>query len=369
MSNGHAHHSSMSAKRLALVGAAALVGSLVVSASPGAAEPDTATASPRSAKPTISEIKDRIDTLSHQAEIASENLNTSRVQVHAARQRLSALQADVDRKRSRVEKLRSLVVGSALSDFRNGGGLSATTSFLVADDAGSFMNGVASTAMVEHQQTALLTNLTQQQRQLGVQEQQAQREVAAIDKVRAEVARHKSQLDDRSQKAQDILDGLEAAERARLLRMQAAAEPAITVDPSRSAPRTSTSTSPAAPVRNVPASGRAGVAVQTALDQLGDPYVYGAAGPDSFDCSGLTMYAWRAAGVALSHSSSVQSGQGTSVSISSLVPGDLVFYYSPVSHVGMYIGNGQVVHAPRPGRSVEIVPLNSMPINHAQRVG
>jgi cell wall-associated NlpC family hydrolase len=118
-----------------------------------------------------------------------------------------------------------------------------------------------------------------------------------------------------------------------------------------------------------PSSGRAAVAVQTALAQLGKPYVYGAAGPDAFDCSGLTMYSWAAAGVSLSHASSVQSGQGVPVSISALQPGDLVFYYSPVSHVGMYIGNGQVVHAPHPGSVVEIVPLYSMPIAWARRVG
>jgi len=278
----------LSAKRVSILSAAALVGSLVLSASPGSADPGGSTNAAKGDKPTISEVKDRIDTLNHQAEIASENLNTVRVQIQAARQRLSALQTDVDRKRSRVDKLRSLVVGTALSDFQNGGGLSTTTSFLVADNPGAFMNGVASKAMVEHQQTGLLTKLTQQQRQLGVQEQQAQREVAAINKDRAQVAQHKSELDDRTQQAQDILDNLEAAERARLLRLQAAAEPTQT---SPSAPRVS--------VSDVPASQRAQVAVQTALDQIGDPYVYGAAGPDAFDCSGLTMYAWNAAGVAL----------------------------------------------------------------------
>ena len=100
------------------------------------------------------------------------------------------------------------------------------------------MNGVASKAMVEHQQTGLLTKLTQRQRQLDVQEQQAQSEVAAINKDRAEIAQHKSELEDRTQQAQDILDNLEAAERARLLRLQAAAEPTF-AEPSRSAPRVS----------------------------------------------------------------------------------------------------------------------------------
>jgi cell wall-associated NlpC family hydrolase len=115
-------------------------------------------------------------------------------------------------------------------------------------------------------------------------------------------------------------------------------------------------------------SARAQVAVQTALAQVGDPYVYGAAGPDAFDCSGLTMYSWAAAGVSISHASSAQPGEGTPVSISSLQPGDLVFYYSPISHVGMYIGNGQLVHAANPSRPVEVVPVDSMPIAMAVRI-
>jgi peptidoglycan DL-endopeptidase CwlO len=118
-----------------------------------------------------------------------------------------------------------------------------------------------------------------------------------------------------------------------------------------------------------PASGAAQKAVQTALAQIGDPYVYGAAGPDAFDCSGLTMYAWAAAGVSIPHASSMQPSSGTPVSISDLRPGDLVFYYSPISHVAMYIGHGEVVHAPHTGSYVQIVPLTSMPIAMAVRIG
>ena len=93
------------------------------------------------------------------------------------------------------------------------------------------------------------------------------------------------------------------------------------------------------------------VAVNTALAQLGKPYVWGGAGPSSFDCSGLTQYAYGAAGRSLPHSSRMQSSVGTPVSTANLQPGDLLFFYSPVSHVGMYIGNGQMVHAPTSGVS------------------
>jgi len=109
--------------------------------------------------------------------------------------------------------------------------------------------------------------------------------------------------------------------------------------------------------------------VATALAQVGDPYSYGAAGPDAFDCSGLTMFAWRAAGVSLPHSSSMQAGMGVPVSASAMQPGDLVFYYSPISHVGMYIGNGRLVHAPNSSTTVQVVDVDMMPLAAVRRVG
>jgi cell wall-associated NlpC family hydrolase len=103
------------------------------------------------------------------------------------------------------------------------------------------------------------------------------------------------------------------------------------------------------------------IAVNTALAQVGKPYVWGAAGPNSYDCSGLAEYAYAAAGVALPHSSSMQSTMGVPVSEAALQPGDLVFFYSPVSHVAMYIGNGQIVQASTYGQPVAVTQLAYMP--------
>ena len=112
----------------------------------------------------------------------------------------------------------------------------------------------------------------------------------------------------------------------------------------------------------------AGEAVRTALAQLGDRYVAGASGPDAFDCSGLTMYAYAAAGVTLPHSSRAQSTMGTAVARADLQPGDLVFFYTPVSHVGIYIGNGQMVHASVPGRPVAVTSVDKGGYVGARRV-
>jgi cell wall-associated NlpC family hydrolase len=125
----------------------------------------------------------------------------------------------------------------------------------------------------------------------------------------------------------------------------------------------------AVPSGVVAPSAAAQKAVDTALAQVGDPYVWGAGGPDAFDCSGLTQYAYSAAGISLPHSSSSQSQMGTPVSRDQLQPGDLVFFYSPVSHVGMYIGNGQMVHASTSGQPVKVASLDSMgSYNSARRI-
>jgi cell wall-associated NlpC family hydrolase len=117
-----------------------------------------------------------------------------------------------------------------------------------------------------------------------------------------------------------------------------------------------------APVAPAPApTAAAQIAVDTALAQIGDPYVWGGAGPDAFDCSGLTEYAYAAAGIYLPHSSSMQSAMGIPVSEADLQPGDLVFFYTPVSHVAMYIGNGEIVQASTYGEPVAVTELAYMP--------
>ncbi|MPQ99043.1 hypothetical protein GB931_14155 [Modestobacter sp. I12A-02628] len=96
------------------------------------------------------------------------------------------------------------------------------------------------------------------------------------------------------------------------------------------------------------------------MAQRGKPYVWAGSGPGSFDCSGLTQFAYAAAGISLPHSSRAQSTIGAPVARADLQPGDLVFFYSPVGHVGVYIGNGQIVHAPTRGDVVKVSDLATM---------
>ena len=119
-------------------------------------------------------------------------------------------------------------------------------------------------------------------------------------------------------------------------------------------------TAPAASAA-VPAQTQAAqAAVNTAMAQQGKPYAWGGSGPNSFDCSGLTQFAFKAAGITLPRTTSAQATVGTPVARANLQPGDLVFFYSPISHVGIYIGNGQMVHAPTSGSVVKTVSVDAM---------
>lgn len=119
------------------------------------------------------------------------------------------------------------------------------------------------------------------------------------------------------------------------------------------------------PISTSPARGATALAF--AKKQLGEPYRYGAAGPDRWDCSGLTMMAWRKAGVSLPHQAKAQYSRGKKVAKADLRPGDLVFFYPGISHVGIYAGKGRVIHASRPGKPVASVPMKYMPYHGARR--
>ncbi|SDY32171.1 Cell wall-associated hydrolase, NlpC family [Modestobacter sp. DSM 44400] len=183
--------------------------------------------------------------------------------------------------------------------------------------------------------------------------QQAQATAAA-----AQTAAEASVADLEAQ--QDALGEQLAGYEADLARLSAADQ--VTVQNVLSGPVLTTAKPAPAP------TAAAGDAVQTALAQLGDAYVPGASGPDAFDCSGLTMYAYAAAGITLPHSSRAQSTMGTAVARADLQPGDLVFFYTPVSHVGLYIGNGQMVHASVPGRPVAVTSVDKAGYVGARRV-
>lgn len=300
-------------------------------------------ASPTFAEPDISDVQARVDSLYEQAEKASERYNDAKIDLKQAQTRLRALRADLSRQQERVDAVRTEVAQAVVSQYQ-GQALSTTTQVLLAKDPDTFLDQIATVSGYNDQQAEMMADFAVQAQQLEMREAAAKRELARIAETEKTLADEKAEIDKKAAEANELLDRLEAR----------------SASVSRGSTRVPT---------NVAVSGRAGAAVQYALAQVGDAYVYGAAGPDAFDCSGLTMMAWAQAGVSLPHSSSAQMGSGTPVSQSQLAPGDLVFYYSPVSHVGIYIGNGQIVHAANPSTGVRVAPVFSMPYSGAVRVG
>ncbi len=319
------------------------------------------TASPSSAEPNIEDVQQRVESLYHQAEIASERYNEVRHDMEQGKARLKSLRADLDRKEQQVEEIRQQVVSSILAQSQ-GQAFSSATQVAVSEDPDAFLERLVVVSQYNEQQNQVKSQFASQIKQLELRQQAAKRELTQIASAKEELATQKATIDDKAAEAKQLLTRLkdEAAARAaarasRDLDRTPVAQPAPTPAP--------------APAPTASVSGRAGAAVDFALAQVGDAYVWGATGPDAFDCSGLTMAAWQQAGVSLPHSSSSQMSSGTSVSSDSLQPGDLVFYYSPVSHVGIYIGNGQIVHAANPSDGVTTAPVFSMPYSGAVRPG
>lgn len=179
-------------------------------------------------------------------------------------------------------------------------------------------------------------------------ESQAKAATAAAAALTRSLATRKADLSRRASQAAALFQRLNATER---MALSAAQTPEAADRPSRSTRTQPTPTG--TPPATVPVSGRAGVAVATARAQVGKPYVWGATGPATFDCSGLTGYSWRSAGVTLPRTSRAQYAAGVKVSRSALQPGDLVYFGSPIYHVAIYIGNNMMVSAPQPGDVVK----------------
>ncbi|GAA1450116.1 C40 family peptidase [Mycobacterium cookii] len=304
-------------------------------------------ATPAQADPDIKDVKVRVDRLYHEAEAAQERLHDARLDLADLRRDLAGLRADQERQDERLDAVRDQVSGAVVRQLE-GEGISTVGQIVVSEDPGSFLDTLSTMSSFNDLQSSLLSDYDTELEALAIRQEATDARADEIAELTEQLSTEKDTVDDKLAEAKELLADLEAEERERVL-----------------ASRGSSTRVPA----SVPASGRAAAAIQYAMAQVGDAYVYGAMGENAFDCSGLTMRAWAQAGVSLPHSSSAQFGSGPRIAASDLQPGDLVFYYSPISHVGMYIGNGMIVHAANPGTGVAVAGLHSMPYVGAVRPG
>jgi len=302
-------------------------------------------ATPAQADPDIQDVQSRVDRLYREAEKASERFNDARIELRELRRDLKSLRADQDRQDDAVEEVRAEVSDSVVRQYQ-GQSLSAVGQVVVSEDPQSFLSQLSTMSAFNDMQEQLFDDYSTELEALALRTGATEKRAGQIAAVKERLAEEKATADRKLAEAQKLLERLEAEEREAILSRGTVRVPS-----------------------NVPASGRAAAAIRYAMAQVGDAYVYGAAGPNAFDCSGLTMMAWAQAGVSLPHSSSAQFSSGPRVAESDLRPGDLVFYYSPISHVGIYLGNGLIVHAANPGTGVVVSALHSMPYVGAVRPG
>ena len=305
-------------------------------------------AAPSAADPSVGDAQHRVETLHRQTKKLSADFKQVSTGLHDARLSLAGLRAARGVQQDRLAELRQQVSEGVVNSFEGD-----TTDSTDTSSTGVQQGPLTTVSEYTQEQRDAIDGVESHLSHLSQRLDAVRGRVVTLRDRKAHLARQNKALGHRANHAQDVLSRVR--EELRQQREQRL---------SRSSSR------PAAPVGTAaPASGSAGAAVSYAMAQLGDAYVYGAAGPDAFDCSGLTMMAWSQAGVSLPHSSSAQMGYGTPVSTSALQPGDLVFYYSPVSHVAIYIGNGMIVHAANPSTGVVEAPVGSMPISGAVRPG
>jgi cell wall-associated NlpC family hydrolase len=297
-------------------------------------------------QPTLKQVERKVGDLYHKAEQATERYNDARVALADAERKFAQAQRRVSAQQAQMAKEQEVVGAIAVSAYRSGG-VAESLKLLLSDDPKQFLQRASALDQITQRQAENLREVVEARQALNADKMAAAQQLAAVERIRKQLATEKAAVERNLRAAQEQLNSLEAADRRRL------ADRA-----SRDEDRT--------PI-NVPVSGRAGEAVRYAYNQIGDRYEWGAAGPDAFDCSGLTMMAWRQAGVSLPHSSKAQYSEGSHVSRSQLQPGDLVFFYSPISHVGIYIGGGKMIHAPNPNERVSIDPISSMPYTGATR--
>lgn len=310
---------------------------------------------PAHATPNINQVRAQVERLQEQAADAAEGANDARVRLATLKKRLAGVQGQQAKQAQAVDELRAGIGRLALDAYINGG-LGEGVGLLFSDDPTAYLNNAASLEALSRSQRAALRKYTQAAQSLArtslVVSDQVRLVMAAEKELAAKAASARAKL----KEAERLLATLTAEERRRLQEQQAADDKAAVVQAKGVLGRAAAS------------PGRAGIAIKFAIKQLGDRYVFGAAGPNTWDCSGLTMMAYRAAGVSLPHSSRAQINYGRRVSRSELQPGDLVFFYRPISHVGIYIGNGLMLHAPRPGKTVTVTNIGGRAFAGAVRL-
>ncbi|MEV0120911.1 NlpC/P60 family protein [Streptomyces sp. NPDC050703] len=308
------------------------------------------------------EVRSKVDALYHEAEIATEKYNGAKEKVDKAEKSLGELRDEAARRTQRLNTARQSLGSYATAQYR-AGGLDPSLQLALSSDPEQYLERASLADRAGSHQAATVSGVREHLRGIDQLHDEADGRLATLRARQAELRKHKATVTGKLSEAKRLLSRLTAEQRAE------ATDERIEGQADADGPRTSrTDARQAAGAASKAPNARAASAVSYAYQAIGSPYVWGATGPDAFDCSGLTQAAYRAAGVSLPRTSYAQIAAGERVPRSGLRPGDLVFFYSGISHVGIYVGNGQMIHAPNPSAPVRLAPVDQMPFAGATRV-
>lgn len=349
-----------------------------------------ASAAPAAPKPTVEEVQQKVDRLYREAGTATQQYDRAKEATERQRREVGRILDDVARRTEAINVSRRALGAYAAAQYR-AGAVGPTATLIFADspqdyfdqshlmdrlserqrtEIAAYESQRAAAAKRRAEATEKLAELTASQKALRTSKRTVQEKLAEartlLAKLTAEEKARLAELERKRQaearrKAEERAKAEAAAAAERLRQEQA--KPSPTPTPTTTAPTTTTPPTPTnPPPSGSPYAAKAEQALAFARAQIGKPYVWGATGPSSYDCSGLTQAAWRAAGVDLPRTTWDQVEVGSRVATADLLPGDLVFFYDDISHVGIYIGDGMMIHAPKPGAYVREESIYYMPI-------
>jgi len=330
----------------------------------------SANAAPADDRPSLEEVEKKVDDLYRQAESATDTYNAAKERTTKQRKQVDTLLDDVARRTEKLNQAREELGSFAAEQYRTGAAAPGTATFLLADTPQDYFDQTQLMGRLTSRQKGAVDDYVSEQSATMKKRQEASQSLQSLTETQSDLRTAKATVQKKLADARELLSELTAREKARLAaiekakqeaaarkaaelaRQQAAAEKAAQgagqeTGRQESTPGTGTSTA-----TDPSYATRAAKALAFARAQIGKPYVWGATGPGSYDCSGLTQAAWKAAGVTLPRVTYDQVNAGTTVSLADAQPGDLVFFYDGITHVGLYIGNGMMIHAPKPGAYV-----------------
>ncbi|MCZ4097790.1 hypothetical protein C8250_014470 [Streptomyces sp. So13.3] len=304
------------------------------------------------AKPDIKDVKSQVDKLYDEAEQATEKYNGAKEQQGKLQKEVGDLQDRVAREQGTLNTLRDGLGAMASAQYRTGG-IDPTLQLFLSADPDTYLSQASMMDQVSAQQAESLKQIQEVKRTLDQQRAEATTKMASLESARTELGKQKNAAQSKLAAAQKVLNSLTAQQRAAIADQDARA--------SRSNERPN--------LGDVPApSQRAAAALAAAKTRIGMPYEWAKTGPNTFDCSGLTMWSYAQAGVNIPRMSQDQANYGTHLTMSQLAPGDLVIFFGDRHHVGFYAGNGMVLHAPKPGAYVRYEAIGNMPFQFGVRI-